>query len=383
MNKKIICIITLSACMILTGCSGGSGSTSVSDYKSAPAAEVATASVDSGFYNGFDSYSYDDYEDSYAEDESYGGYGEDKGYEYEESQIDEPDTEASKINKEMLIYHGDINITTKQFSKDLESLKSTLKSFDCFFENERMWTDQQYDDRTISHYSATVRVSSKEYDSLLDGLNEIGTVTNLSSSCDNVSAEYSDTVVAIDIYQAERDRYAKLLSTIQDEQYAMQIQQKLTDIDLTLAQYNARKQNIETDVAYSYVTVELSEVREYVQQTQYNDNFFKRLWNTVMNTFFGFLTFLENFLFFLIRISPYLLFFFILYKSLKKIGFIRWLSSTWLFKMLRGKYDDYMSKRKKHAEDLAERRKRIEDLNRQSQQGNVPFVQSDKLNDEK
>ncbi len=367
-TKSKVTILATVCVLVLTGCSGGGGSaaepTMVSESKS-----DYDMSLDSGLYSGVNSYSASESYDTYAEGEEYVSYEEPVYTEevgVEEPIEPEPEIDSGTTIKDMLIYRGNVTISTKEFDKDLEKLKNMLESFDCFFEDERMWTDYSYDDRNLYNYSATIRVASKQYNKLLEGLNEIGTVTNLGSSCENVSAEYTDTVVAIDIYEAERDRYVNLLRTITDDQYAIEVQRELTDIELKLAQYRARKQNIETDVSYSYVTIDLSEVREYEQQTEYNDSFFKRLWNTIANTFFGFCTFLEGLLFFLIRISPYILLIFILYK----IGLFKVIGKTKPIERLKYKYKLRKEKRDKEHKEMMARWHYVEDINQRNKNQN-------------
>ncbi|MCM1440428.1 MAG: DUF4349 domain-containing protein [Roseburia sp.] len=362
-NKFRLTAITLVCAVALTGCSGGGGSYSSVDTV------AATADYDSGsgFYNGVESYSMKSYDDSF------GGYAEDAEYSYDESdyesgyEIEEPTAEEQNaINKDMLIYRGDVEISTKSFDDDLKAVKEALDSFDTFFEYENLWTDYSYysdDDRNLYHWDATVRVDSSQYEQLLNGLNEIGTVTRLSSSCENVSAEYTDTIVAIDIYEAERERYVNMLSTIMDDQYALEVQRELTDIELKLAQFRARKQNIETDVSYSYVDISLTEVRQYEQQSEYNDNFFTRLWNTIANTFFGFCSFLEWVLFALIRLTPFVLFFILVYVILKKIGLWQKVKSLRLIKSWR-------EQRKEKAAKKRERRELVRSLNNPYQNDN-------------
>lgn len=356
-------IIAVACSAVLTGCNGSYGSS----YNNDTVAMQSTMGVETedGFYSGMSTYdSYDMAEEEYVADDSFGGYDDDSSFTYSgDEEIVEPEEPSTKVNKDMLIYRGSVSLTTKEFSKDLQYLKSLLTSYDCFFENESKWTEKSYDDRTISHYDATVRVASSQYNALLDGMNEICTVENLTSSCENVSAEYTDTVVAIDIYEAERDRYINMLSTIMDDQYALEVQRELTDIELKLAQYRARKQNIETDVSYSYVSISLSEVREYEQQTEYNDSFVKRLWDTVVNTFFGFLHVLESLLFFCIRISPYAILIFILSKILKKTGLGSKVDNISIVKRIKDKYSTFRENSRKDKERKIERRKAIQEMN--------------------
>lgn len=354
MGIKSKCLVTaLVVSVSLTGCGGSQSGSSYTAYSDNYA--VGAVAADSIGFNGM----YDvEYAESYSEDKSFGGYNEDAGFTYEET-VTESTTQSAAVNRDMLIYCGNVSLTTKNFSNDLKQLKSMLSDYDCFFENESTWTEYSYDDRDLYHYSATIRVASGDYEKLLDGLNSIGTMKSLSSSCENVSAEYTDTIVAIDIYEAERDRYVKLLSTITDDQYAIEVQRELTDIELKLAQYRARKQNIETDVTYSYITIDLREVREYVQQTEYSANFFERLWNTVVNTFYGFTNFLENVLFFVIEKLPYLVFWYLIYLLLKKIGIIASIRNLSVVDNAISSHRAHKEEKRKRKEAITNAKKRI------------------------
>ena len=71
-----------------------------------------------------------------------------------------------------------------------------------------------------------------------------------------------------------------------------------------------RMNNIENDVAYSYINLDLNEVREYTEKpvVEETDTFGQRLKETLSDTWSGFLRFLEFLLFVAIRLMPYALF---------------------------------------------------------------------------
>ena len=99
----------------------------------------------------------------------------------------------------------------------------------------------------------------------------------------------------------------------ENETDAIAIEDKLTEIAVTIAQYESRKTVIETDVAYSYIDVVI----------------FVRLWKEIVNTFFGFINFVEALIFFIIRISPYLLLIWLILFVAKKVKLIDWFKKLW------------------------------------------------------
>ena len=95
--------------------------------------------------------------------------------------------------------------------------------------------------------------------------------------------------------------------TIEDMLY---IEDRLSDVQNELAMYKNELSEMDTDVQYSTVTLTINEVLEYTrtQVPVKTSTFMDRLKNTLRNTWSGFLDFLEGFLFFLIEITPVLLF---------------------------------------------------------------------------
>jgi len=233
------------------------------------------------------------------------------------------------FSKDMLIYRGSVELTTKQYEESIKALRSIFDTYDCFIEESRAYTATDYNDNPLRRYTATIRVASKDYETMMNVVSELGAIEDKQSSVENLNVEYSDITTALRIYRAREDRYLKLLEQCENETDAIAIEDKLTEIAVTIAQYESRKTVIETDVAYSYIDVVIKEVKEYTSQIQHSDNFFVRLWKEIVNTFFGFINFVEALIFFIIRISPYLLLIWLILFVAKKVKLIDWFKKLW------------------------------------------------------
>lgn len=306
MKKKMFSIL-LVCCLALTGCSSTSNyATSVED--SSTSSNGAGFSIESSAVkNDFNISQSEDYNNSEVSSEQ------------EVSKEDDNNSVDTKFDRDMLVYEGSIRITTKSYDKAISELNELYKKYDCFISSSTEY--QNYDE--LMNYSATIRVNSSQYEDLMNGVSNLGTLARKTSEVTNMSMEYSDIVTALRIYKARQERYLKMLENCYDESDAIAIEDKLTDLEVTIAQYESRKALIETDVAYSYINLEIEEVKEYTSQVNHTDGFFTRFRKEVVNTFFGFIDFLENALFFVIRIVPYGVLFFILYKVLKKLGLLK------------------------------------------------------------
>ena len=218
---------------------------------------------------------------------------------------------ADSIQKEMLVYSCYMDVDTLDFDTSLNSFKNTLDIYGGFvetenfsdgggggrwyFENEEKW----------QFYSATVRIPSSNYDAFCNSAGSLGDLRSKTSTVENLSQEYSDLSTSLEIYEAKEQRYIALLANITEDEYAVEIERELTNIQIQIANIKTRMNRISTDVAYSYVYFTLNEVKEYVSEPIKTDTFFDRLSNTLSNAGRGFLEFLEGLLFFLIYTVPY------------------------------------------------------------------------------
>lgn len=221
-------------------------------------------------------------------------------------------SDNSILSKEMLVYSCNMEMDVKEFEKAVSEFKSTLNEYDGFIESED-YTDNgsrsHYinNDTALMHtYSATVRVPSSKYESFVSGLDAIGTLRSKTANVENVSQEYSDAKTTLEIYEAKRDRYIKMLSTITDDEYAISIEKELTNIEIEIKKLKTNMNKITNDVAYSYVNIQLNEVSEYI--TPYSEKtFVQKLQEVAKKSWDYFLRVCQTILFMFIFFLPYII----------------------------------------------------------------------------
>ncbi len=226
----------------------------------------------------------------------------------------------SSLNKDMLVYRGNLTLESVNFDKSLDMIKAMIKDYDAFTQSENLQMNEYAKYRT---YTASIRVASSKYEDFMDAAsNAEATVTSKNSNAENVSQEYSDTAKALEIYEAKEARYIEQIKTIKDEKALIQLEDSLTDLQVTIAQLKTRKSQIETDVAYSYVNITLTEVK--VIEEGKESTFKDRLKATLSESGQNFLNFLEGLLFLLIRCLPELIvIFLIVFAIVKFVIFIK------------------------------------------------------------
>ncbi len=220
---------------------------------------------------------------------------------------------AEQIKKEMLVYTCNMTVDVLGFDDAVAKFKESLDGYGGFVESENYndgGSDSRwyYDDiEKWRTYSATVRVPSADYEEFCNNAAELGDLRSRNSNVQNVSSEYYDLSTTLEIYEAKEERYIALLATITDDAYAVSVERELTDLQVEIAKIKSRMNDIKTDVAYSFVNITINEVKEYTAEPVKTDTFGQRLANTLSETGSGFLVFLEDLLFFIIAVFPYLI----------------------------------------------------------------------------
>ncbi|MBQ8920714.1 MAG: DUF4349 domain-containing protein [Oscillospiraceae bacterium] len=306
--KKQLTAVALAGLCLLTSC----GEKSAGDRKSSNRAVMSENS-----YADSDR-AYEEYSESYAETNA--GYEESQ----DEPRSDEAVTaeplrfgqsDAVTINPQMLVYSCDMSIDVLEFDASVEKLHDLIGKYQGFIEHENYsdggsTTQWRYtDDQKWKTLNAVIRVPSASYDNFCKDAEQIGDMRKKNAAVQNLTAEYTDLNTTLSIYEAKEKRYIEILSELTSESDAIAVENELTEIQIEIARIKTRMNNIENDVAYSYINLTLNEVREYAEEPviEETDTFGKRLKNTLSRTWSGFLEFLEGMLFGIISLLPYLI----------------------------------------------------------------------------
>ncbi|MCM1537350.1 MAG: DUF4349 domain-containing protein [bacterium] len=313
--KKRIWITALIATLILSGCGAGDKGADTNSANGSYSTNASTANMESG---GFTDYDYAEAisadeawspEPAEAEEAPAGGAGSTK---VSESGGTSTGSSAGEIEREMLVYSCSMSIDTLDFTATVNGFRTLLDQYGGFIETENYDDGGSYSrwyseaSEKWQSYSATVRIPSRNYDAFCNSAGNLGDLRSKNASVQNLSSEYHDLSTALEIYEAKEERYIALLADITEDEYAVAIERELTDLQVQIATIKSRMNKINTDVTYSYVYITINEVKEYVSEPVKTDTFFDRLLNTVRNTGRNFVGFLEDLLFFVIRLIPYL-----------------------------------------------------------------------------
>lgn len=241
-------------------------------------------------------------------------------------------------SKEMLVYRCTMSIDTLNFEESLTALKTKIAEFHGFIERETQSDGNNGNGRYIIdeedkdyYYTATIRIPSAYYESFVSATEGIGTLRSKNSSVDNVATRYGTLKNDLEIYEAEYERYMKQYNETKDEAIALEIQRELRNLSITISDIKTQMSMLESDVAYSYVTVTVhkvteKEIKKEKEAPKEDDDFGTRVSKKAKESWNNFLGFLESILMFfisgwwafLLAAIIFLILFFVIRRKVKK-----------------------------------------------------------------
>lgn len=342
-TKKInvlnLIAVLLVLCVLTAGCGGSGG--------------MATQSYDDESYREEDSGAYDSYDGGVAGDQAYDmetedgmspesfsnedvamakkgataeaadssqaqgddGTGSGQADPAQQTEQTEQTAEAKKAKKEeKLVYTCDLTIETITYKETMAEIEEQIKAFSGIIEsqneydNDSGWYINGHTKTAGTLESTiTVRIPSKDYQAFLKSLDGKGKMTHKSMNVTNISRTYYDTSAAIEALKIQEKRLLKMMDEAKTIEDMIRVEDRLTQVQTELNQYRTRLESMDTQVAYSTVTMTIREVLEYqiTQEGKKTNTFIERLKNTFEESWSGFLSFMEGLLFFFIRIFPF------------------------------------------------------------------------------
>ena len=187
-----------------------------------------------------------------AKEEYYDGYlVTDNAPAEEIGKVESPLTVGRKI-----IRNARLRIETKAFDEAVSALQKQVDDVGGYVESfETDGSRASYRDAEI-----VVRVPADQLDTFLSAAEGLGSVTYKSTSVNDVTDSYVDVESRIAALKAEKEALTELLARAASLSDVLEVRDRLTDVTGALEAYQARLNAMDSQIAYSTVTLTLREV---------------------------------------------------------------------------------------------------------------------------
>lgn len=209
-----------------------------------------------GANKSFDSAPMENYDVSNQEVDEEMAVEEEMGFEGEVKQ-------RSKNQK--LIYRANISIEVAQKLEPLaKSIESFVEDHEGYIENMDQYQigHDPITNRELQNIYIRIRIPHNHYNKALQTIEGMGTVTNKSSSVEDVTLQYSDIESTLKMYKVEQERLIKMLEAeTTDVKDMIEIEKRLSEVRIELEKHESARRALESQINYDTIELEITQVR--------------------------------------------------------------------------------------------------------------------------
>ncbi|MBQ4093889.1 MAG: DUF4349 domain-containing protein [Oscillospiraceae bacterium] len=215
----------------------------------------------------------------------------------------------------IMTYSAELELETLEYDDSYAALMEAVKAAGGYEVNRESYGG--YDESDGSYVRRrlylTVKIPAEKFQAFLDGAPNIANVTGLRAYSDDITAAYLDTEARLGSLTAQKERLTALLEQANSVAELLEIESQLSHVIYEIESYTSQMNVYKNLAAYSEVTVSLREVSTISPS---RNNFFSRLWSTVVDSGRSLLDVAEGLLHFCIYALPYAVIVFLLRRPL-------------------------------------------------------------------
>lgn len=290
---KLAAVAVLAASLCLTACGGSSGTNSASYKQEAGAA--------AGDY-AYESYAAEEAAEM-ADGEEYAGDTGSGGS--KESALREQDGQK-------IVYTGNLSIQTLEYDKSAASIRKKIKDAGGFSEaeserdNDYYWYSRSSGSGNTRYLSITARIPSEKFEDFINSLTGDGKVMSRSVNAENISQVYANKETYKKSLEKEQERLLEMMDKAQTIEEMITVESRLSEVERQLNVYKTDLAQMDKDVEFSTVYIELQEVKRYTEEVS-STTFGEELKYAFEDAINSFKNFCEGIILFVVRNFPYLI----------------------------------------------------------------------------
>ena len=173
---------------------------------------------------------------------------------------DAAQTDGTVATGRSIIRTGEVRLRVENFEAARANLTAAVEARGGYVSD----STQQIHDRGEESWTSgrvVLRVPAEEFSSTMTVVENEGRVLESSTSTQDVTDQVVDLQARLDNLRAERERLRELYQRANDTEDVLAVERRLSEVQTEIERTEARLQNLQRRVAYSTITVEMSEPR--------------------------------------------------------------------------------------------------------------------------
>jgi hypothetical protein len=158
-------------------------------------------------------------------------------------QPEAPVVRAQQLTEARLqVYSGEFQITTTDIESSADRLSAAVTELGGYLQ-------------TRSNASLSVRIPAKHFQTLVDRLDEFGTVASQSIQTDDVTDQYQDLGLRLEVLAASRQRLMALIDRAAGIDELLKLEQLLTKLTTEIERLKGKMKGLDSRISYSTIQV--------------------------------------------------------------------------------------------------------------------------------
>lgn len=174
---------------------------------------------------------------------------------------------ANNADSRLLIRNVSITLETSTYQTTYDSIIEAISKNGAYIENSNVTGTGKKNN--LHEATIVIRVPAENMDALIKALDGNGTVTSSSESVQDVTLEYIDMESRISSLKTERDSITKLLEQADDLDTILELQDKISEINYEIENYESSLLVMQNQITYSTLTLNIKEV---IEETEVADS---------------------------------------------------------------------------------------------------------------
>ncbi|MEG0692098.1 MAG: DUF4349 domain-containing protein [Oscillospiraceae bacterium] len=217
----------------------------------------------------------------------------------------EGEAKLTSISPEQLtrkvILRANFEVQTKDYDKTIDDLNSQIVRTKSYIQSSDTYGDKNQGD---ARANLLIRVPSSEYEQFKLDVQKLGNIISSSEGGEDVTGDYFDKDARIAVLKAQEKRVVELLEKAQTIEDILKIEAELTRIRAEIEQLTTVVKRYDDLISYATITVNIYQTSDYITK---DDSFFAKIATTMKNSLQFGLSLLQNMVYILVWLSPYLI----------------------------------------------------------------------------
>jgi|GEM_PF-447558 len=201
-----------------------------------------------------------------------------------------------------IIRTADFTIQTYAFDDDLAAIRARIAGVGGYFESSNINASGGAGSTRYGYMTA--RVPESQFDNLLSYLRGVETVTFESTNDQDVTQQYVDTQVRVEVLRQSLERLQELQAKSEDIESIIRLQEEMNSVIYSIESYTTDLRHLDAQIEYATVSLNLNELLPDQIITKTDPSLWSRISSTFIRSTSGVVTFLRGLLLLFTALLP-------------------------------------------------------------------------------